>query len=262
MGDVDGAIEAMRMAVAAGPAKTEATAWARVQLGNLYFNSGRTDEAMKNYEASLEEFNGYHLALAALGKAHAAQGEYDEAIQLLEQAVATIPQPTTLAVLGDLYAKTGKPDKAQSQYDTVEFIAKLATINRQMYNRELSMFYADHGIKLDSALDLAQREIAVRQDIYGYDALAWAWYQNGRLAEAADAITEAMHLGTRDAGIYYHAGMIYHGLKDEATARHYLRKALALNPSFSILHADQARETLQRLEMKLGADPRSGKDVQ
>jgi tetratricopeptide (TPR) repeat protein len=67
-GDTAGAIEAMQLAVAAGPFKSEATAWAKVQLGNLYFSSGRLNDAVEQYQAALREFDGYYLALASLGR--------------------------------------------------------------------------------------------------------------------------------------------------------------------------------------------------
>lgn len=247
-GDVEGAVEAMQLAVASSRPETEGAAWARVQLGDLYFNSGRIDEAAAQYQAALTDFSGYHLALAALGKARAAQGRYEEAIQLYQQAAEIIPQPATLAALGDLYNKTGQPDQAQLQYDTVEFIGKLSSLNQQLYNRELALFYANHDIKPREALKLTAQEIKVRQDIYGYDALAWALFKNGRLREAADAIGEAMKLGTQDASIYYHAGMIYHQLGDQQQARQYLRQALDLNPHFSVRQADEARLTLKELD--------------
>jgi tetratricopeptide (TPR) repeat protein len=237
----------MQMAVPAGAPKTESAAWALTQLGNLYFNTRRVDEAAKQYEAALRAFNGYHLALAALGKVRAAQGRYDDAISLYQQAVNIIPQPVTLAALGDLYAKTGNMTQAQLQYDTVEVIAKLAAINQQIYNRELSLFYSDHDIKLAEALELATKELAVRGDIYGHDALAWALYKNNRLDEAAAAITEAMKLGTQDANLYYHAGMIYYRLGQKERAQEYLEHALALNPHFSLLQSDRAKETLAEL---------------
>ena len=229
----------------------ESMAWYLLRLGDLYFNAGRIVESAEHYEAALRVFDNYHLALAGLGKARAAQDRYHEAIDLYERAVAIIPQPATLTSLGDLYAKTGNGAQAQLQYDTVELIAKLATINEQVYNRALVLFYADHDIKLVEALDLAAAESAVRNDIYGYDALAWALYKNNRLYEATDAVAKAMKLGTQDANLYFHAGMIYHGRGDTQLARQYLRHALSLNPGFSILNADVARRTLEDINGKM-----------
>ncbi len=119
-----------------------------------------------------------------------------------------IPLPEYAAALGDIYAKLGRPAEAKQQYALVEYIARLNALNRTVYNRELVYFYADHGIKQVEALDLARREIELRKDIYGYDALAWALYSSGQAEEALAPIMEALRLGTRDARLFLHAGMI------------------------------------------------------
>ncbi|MFQ5948384.1 MAG: tetratricopeptide repeat protein [Acidimicrobiia bacterium] len=225
----------------------EAVAWYQVRLGDLHFAGGRLEEAAAHYEAAFDLFDGYYLALAGLGKVRAAEGRYDEAIDLYEQAVAVIPLPATLAALGDLYAKIGETAQARLQYDTVEAIAKLQAFNRQLYNRRLVLFYADHDLKVSEALELACNELDVRKDIYGYDVLAWALHKNGRHREAADAIEQAMRLGTRDAALYYHAGMIQAGLGDNDQAQELLTEALAINPHFDPLQAELAQATLVRL---------------
>lgn len=55
-------------------------------------------------------------------------------------------------------------------------------------------------------------------------------------------------MGTRDARLFYHAGMIHAALGRVGDARAYLQRAVALNPHFDLLHAAQARRTLARLE--------------
>lgn len=232
----------------------ESVAWYEVQLGELYFNTGRYREAAGHYAAALGVFDNYYLALAGLAKVRAGQGRYDEAIDLYERTVAIIPQPEFLAALGDLYTITGQPDKAQRQYDTVEFIGNLAAINQVIYNRQLVLFYANHDLKVGEALELATRELVVRKDIYGFDALAWALYKNGRYAQAAEAIAEAMQLGTRDALLYYHAGMIYQSRGDHQSARRMLAEALSMNPHFDPLQSRIAALTLQQINAAL---PRS-----
>ena len=56
-----------------------------------------------------------------------------------------------------------------------------------------------------------------------------------------------MKLGTRDAKLYYHAGIIYYRLGDRELAREYLEHALGLNPHFPLLYEDDARQTLSEL---------------
>jgi len=64
-------------------------------------------------------------------------------------------------------------------------------------------------------------------DIYTDDTLAWAWYRNGRTTEAARATHRALRLGTEDAMLHYHAGMIAAAPGRARIARRHLRHALA-----------------------------------
>ena len=110
------------------------------------------------------------------------------------------------------------------------------------------------------ALDLAQQELAVRKDIYGYDVLAWALYKNGRFEEARDAIDEALVQGTKDARLFFHAGMIYHGLGEAPKAKEFLARALATNPYFHIFHAGLAERTLKEINEQPSRMANNGKD--
>jgi len=101
---------------------------------------------------------------------------------------------------------------------------------------------------LTEGLELAQRELDYRRDIYAYDVLAWSLYKNGKAEKARDAIDKALRLGTKDAKLFYHAGMIHYRLGDKAKTQKYLRSALATNPHFHILFADEAARTLKTLE--------------
>jgi len=226
----------------------ENAAWYLLRVGDMYFNIGNVDEAGGYYEASLRVYENYHLALAGLCKVRAAEGNYEEAIEYYQRAVNIVPQPDFLAALGDLYIMTGQPEQAEIQYATVETIGTLAAINEQIYNRQLANFYSDHNMNVEEALTLALAELESRKDIYGYDAAAWAHYKNGNYKEAQILMEQAFALGTRDANLYYHAGMIALALGDKAQARIYLDEALAINPHFSILFADEARETLLALK--------------
>ena len=58
----------------------------------------------------------------------------------------------------------------------------------------------------------------------------------------------ALGLGTQDARMFYHAGMIAHALHNDDDARHYLEQALSINPHFSVLFAEQAQELLQSIQ--------------
>lgn len=249
-GDANGSMADLRRAIDAGLAKSqprESIAWAEWQLGEEYFTVGELKAAEASYQEAAATYPGYYRALAGLARVQAARGRYAEAIDLYRKAMGVIPLPEYAAALGDIYAKVGRSAEAKQQYALVEYIARLNALNRTLYNRELVYFYADHGVKPAEALELARREIAVRKDIYGYDALAWALYSSGNAEEAAAPMTEALRLGTRDARLFFHAGMISRRLGKTKDAIRFLEQALATNPHFHVLQADVARATLKEL---------------
>jgi tetratricopeptide (TPR) repeat protein len=254
-GDTDGAIADLERAIHLGQAQDrppESIAWAIWQLGNEYFALGKLAETEARYVDALNTFPDYYRGLAGLAQVRAAQQRYPEAVELYHKAIAVVPLPEYAAALGDVYTRMGRPEEAQKHYHLVEYIGYLTTLNKVLYNRELAYFYADHDRKLPEALDLARRELEVRKDIYAYDVLAWALYKNDRPEEALTAMTEALKLGTQDARLFYHAGMIHHRLGEHDKAQGYLRRALATNPYFHTLHVEVAERTLHALAGRSG----------
>lgn len=258
-GDPHGAIAALARAIEMGQAQRlprESIAWVQWQLGNEYAALGQLAVAERRYQQALETFPRYHRALAGLAHIRAAQQQYEEAMTLYRQALAIIPLPEYAAALGDVLRKTGQVDEAAKQYALVEYIGSLNSLQQSLYNRELAAFYADHDIKLPQALALAQQELHIRQDVYAYDLLAWTLYKNAQPEEAWSAITEALKLGTHDAKLFFHAGMIAHRLGDFQAAKAALERALAINPHFHLFHAEVAANTLKELDTHL-AQPMS-----
>ncbi|PYM67749.1 MAG: hypothetical protein DMD79_00365 [Candidatus Rokuibacteriota bacterium] len=239
----------------AGGRPAESIAWAQWQLGTEHFHLGDLNAAEVRYRDALVTYPRYHRALAGLGQVRAARADYPAAIALFREAIGILPQPDYVAALGDVFVKTGRLDEARTQYALVEYIGRLSALNQVLYNRELAYFYLDHDTKLDQALALAQQELEVRRDIYAYDVLAWAWYKNGKPEAAAEAMREALKLGTRDARLFYHAGLIEHRLGRRDAARQSLRHALTTNPHFHLLQADEARRTLADLDAEPGGTP-------
>jgi tetratricopeptide (TPR) repeat protein len=246
-GDVAGAIEAMRVAVkAADPNDPEGSAWCRVHLGDELLNDGKLIDADREYDKALFTFPNYPLALAAKGRLQIRKGDLPGALKNYERAQLEAPLPEIAVALGNLYASLGLIEEAKRQYELVEFIERTGA-SANTYSRQLSLFWADHDLKLDEALAIAQRERSTRQDIFTCDALAWALFKNDRLDEAKQSITQALRLGTRDAHIFYHAGMIYNSLGDTKNAFKYLKLALKTDPTFDLLQAEKGRQALNTL---------------
>jgi tetratricopeptide (TPR) repeat protein len=246
-GDHQGAVSDLKKAIVLGQEQNqpgESIAWAQWQLATDYFSQGNLAAAERQLQKALETYPNYYRALASLAQVRAAEGRFKEAIALYRRAVSVVPALEYIGALGDVYKRVGRADEAQKQYDLVEYIGKLNAINKSLYNRELAYFYADHDIKLSEALELAKREFDYRKDIYAYDLLAWSLYKNNELAQARDAMDEALKLGTEDAKLFYHAAMIYRGLKQDEKAKEFLRRAVSANPHFHVLFAEEAARIL------------------
>jgi predicted Zn-dependent protease len=250
-GDTPGAIDLMKTAVAEGveaQLPSENLAWLYYELGEYSAQAGDAASADSAYMTALTIHPGDYRALAALGKLRANNGRYAEAIVLYQKAIAVVPMPIFVAELGDLYAKSGNASEAKKQYALVEYIGLLGHINQVLHNRDLAIFYADHDMKLAESLDLAQKELEVRHDVYTWDALAWALYKNGKLDEAAKASENATRYGTRDALLLFHAAMIADKLGRADQARSEMKQALAINPHFHLIYAETAQQQLTAWE--------------
>lgn len=245
-GDVEGAIEAMQLAVDAGGPTAENTNWTRVQLGHLYFNSGRLAEAEAAYQQALTLDPQYVHALAGLARVRAAQGDLDEAIRLYTEVVDRMPLAEYVIALGEVYNAAGRANEAQQQYELARAIDQLYRANGVNTDLELALFLADHGDPAE-AVRRARESYAQRPTTFAADVLAWALYRHGAYAEAQTYAERARHLGAQDALKLFHAGMIAHQLGDAAQARAYLEQALRINPYFSLRYAPEARRVLDQL---------------
>ncbi len=207
-GDADGAIYAMRQAVHVAGAMPENLAWCLVDLGNLYFKTGKLVEAEANFQAALEVFPHYHPAFAGLGRVAAARGEIAEAIAAYGRAQAIVPLPDYAGALRDLYLEQGDTAEAARQEALLDVVDRLARANFENTDRNLAIVLADEQRHLDRALELARNELNFRQDVYTYDALAWVLYRSGKCAEAKEAMEKALVQHTPEPGFARHAAAI------------------------------------------------------
>jgi Flp pilus assembly protein TadD len=181
------------------------------------------------------------FALDQLAHVEAARGRTGEAIALARQAVDTVPLPQFVATLGDLLTRAGRPEEAREQYALVGAIERVLRANGVRTDLETALFDVDHGRRLRESLARARRAHADRPSIDGDDVLAWALARNGRCGEALRFSERALRLGTRDALKVFHRGMIERCLGRRDAARASFRRALAINPSFSLLWSPVAR---------------------
>ena len=152
---------------------------------------------------------------------------------------------STSRQLGDLY-RVGRTALARAeQYALIGVIQRLLVANGVKTDLETALFDVDHGIRLRATLALARKARRERPSIDGDDVLAWALARTGRCHEALGHSRRALRLGTLDALKFFHRAAIERCLGRGADARAWARRALALNPHFSLLWAPVARRYAQ-----------------
>ncbi len=240
-GDISGAEQAMLSALQAGGAFQENEAWARVELGKLYFTHDKV-AAQREFEHAIYVLPDYARALQWLGRMAFFKNDFGHAEEYLKKAFDILPIAEHATDLGDFYTVSGDKARAMQYYTLVQ--ASYADFERKgtKVDSEFAIFLLDRD--LDNILGLKKAEQAWqdRPSLYSADVLAWAYYKNGRYAEAARYSDIALKLKTRDPVLYYHAGLIAEALKKPQQAKQYFRLATQYNPDFSILLSAHLKE--------------------
>ena len=246
LGDLGGAVEAMRLAAAATPAAGENRSYIQTLLGNLELERGQPAAAEASYRMALAGFPGYAPAQAGLARLEAGRGRFEPAIDRLRAVVERLPLPEYVIALGEVELAAGLGADARRDFDLVRAQQRLLGAGGVNTDAEIAVFEADHG-DAGRAVRLARRGYADAPSVRSADALGWALTQAGRPAEGLAYARRALRLGSRDAFFLYHAGMAARAAGQLDAASGFLSRALAANPSFSPLHAPVARRALRGL---------------
>ena len=213
------------------------TAWYRIRLGEIYFRTGDFEKAGGQYDAALVLAPDNFLVLEHLAELRAARGKFDEAIALYEKVVALVPRPDYFQALGEVYAFMNQPAEAKPWFDRARdgYLQSVEQGNAHFFHH-LAGFYSDTQENPTEAVRWANKDLEVRHSVYAHDSLAWALYKNGEFDRAAAEMNLALALGTQDAHLLFHAGMIFSRAGDLDRGRELLKQALAVNPFYNTFH--------------------------
>ncbi|MEP6646633.1 MAG: tetratricopeptide repeat protein [Saprospiraceae bacterium] len=239
-GDYPGAIEAMKLAVSAGPQGDEGTEWARVHLGQLYENIGDLGNAKMQYAISLQERSDYAYGLAGLGRIARGSGEYKTAINYFAKADSLVNDYAMKDELTDLYSLDGQKEKSvASAKEVIDLLTKDAQSGIKDQNighyadRELAYAYLKIN-DIDKALDHAMMEYNRRPDnIDVNETLAWVYYQKGDFNYAKKYIDIALKTKSQNPTLLCRAGLIYGKEGDLARGQEMIKVALEKNPNIN-----------------------------
>ncbi|WP_089936464.1 tetratricopeptide repeat protein [Candidatus Entotheonella palauensis] len=219
-GDLPGAIQLMRMATN-GFRDPEASAWSHVRLTLYELQAGQVQQATNRIAATIDAWPDYAPALAVHGRLLLAEGEPHNAIAPLKRAVALNPLPESQWLLIEALHAVDRTDEAKAVEQTL--MQRGVADDR----RTLALYLATTGRDPGLAVQLAQAEFKVREDVLTLDALAWALRAAGKYQEARAVNARAMKAGTRDARLFYHAGVIAAAVGEHEEASHWFARATA-----------------------------------
>ncbi|GHI07343.1 hypothetical protein Scel_56640 [Streptomyces cellostaticus] len=219
-------------------------------VGQLAWERGEREDALRHFEAAMRLDPGGRAALAGRGRALAALGRSDEAITAYRAALAKQPDPRDALELGELYESLGMFPSAQAQYRLLKARVREAVAGGVDEELLIGQFEADHGDPQE-AVERLEDEWRRQPGIEVADALGWALHRAGDDAQALEyasiATDKAQGGGVRSALYAFHRGMIERELELSGPARRHLAEALRINPYFSPLRAPAARSALQGL---------------
>ncbi|BCX48739.1 cell surface protein [Haloferula helveola] len=249
--------ELMERAAAMGGPYPENAAWCLAELANMQRLAGDIAAAERSAEHGMRLAPKNPRVLVAMGAVRANQKRYAEAIECYERSVEIEPTHPALASLVDLYTLIGKPERAREWSGKVRaFHGAHDHSHGHSHSHgahghgshELAKFLADQDLRIHDALHEAEHAYEAFPNVKSADALAWCAFKAGKLELARRMMTKALERKTPDPEFHYHAGRIAAASGQHAEASDHLDRALELNPNFHPIHAEIAREELDRLK--------------
>jgi tetratricopeptide (TPR) repeat protein len=223
-GDLDGAVAAMRRAIAAGGPAPESVAAVQALLGGLELARGRLGAAERAHRAALAAAPAYPAAEAGLARVAAARGDLDGAIRRWRALAERLPLPEYVIGLGEAQLAAGRVAAGRRELELARAEQRLAGAGVNV-DAELAVLEADHGSPR-RGLALARRAWSAAPGLRAADARGWALTRGGRPAAGLRWAHRALRLGSRDPVFRYHAGIAALAAGREAEGRRHLRVAL------------------------------------
>jgi protein O-mannosyl-transferase len=216
---------------------------AHYNLGVVYFQEGRLEEAISQYLSVLRINPAETDALNNLGSAFLQQGRLDDAIAQYQKALALQPDSAeTHYNLGNALLQQGRTDEAMARYQRALALKPDSAVAH--YN--LGNAFLRQG-QLDQALAHYQKALALNPDYAeAHNNLGNVFIQQGQVGQAIAHFQRALALKPDYADAHNNLGSVFlqQGRLDEAIA-HY-QKALAINPGTADVHDHLGNALLQQ----------------
>ncbi|HEY5932563.1 MAG TPA: tetratricopeptide repeat protein [Nitrospira sp.] len=200
-----------------------------VHLGVLFYRLKQFSEAVTHLDEAVRLTPKQPEPHIVLGLAHFQIEQFEKASQAFEEGIRHNPKNADLHFnLGTAYDKLNRFDDVERAMETA---LSLDPHHADALNY-LGYSYAERGIKIDQALSMTKRAVALKpENGYYVDSLGWALYKSGMLVEAITEIKKAVALVGDDPVIYEHLGEVYLKQLKVSDAREAWLHSLEIDPS-------------------------------
>lgn len=223
--DVSKALETYRYNIHLDPRFADS----HIHLGILLYRLKQFPEAITHLDESVRLMPKQPEPHIVLGLAHLQSDQFEKASQAFLEGIRHNPKNA------DLHFNLGTAYDKQNRFDDVERAMETA-LSLDPHHADamnyLGYSYAERGIKIDQALSLTKRAVALKpENGYYVDSLGWAYYKSGLLSEALTELKRAVSLVGDDPVIYEHLGDIYMKQQQRSDAQDAWLHSLELDPS-------------------------------
>ena len=166
--------------------------------------AGKAAEANALLEAGVAKQPDNREFLVGLADLYADQKRTDDAVRLLQQARKAFGDDEALTMrMANVYEAAGRLDDAEKE---LRRLMADDPLNADAMN-SLGYMFADRGLRLPEAVELAQRAVKIEPGNPAYlDTLGWALFKQGRFDEAAEPLGKAATVLTANSVIQDHHG--------------------------------------------------------
>lgn len=213
----------------------------RYYLATAYEEKEDHEKALEHFGQIPEDSEFYANAMIHAAYIFETQGKYDEAVDILEKALAVDKEKIDLyLMLASVFESKKDYDKALEVIDrgleldekSEELIFRKGVILDKKGEKEqclvqmksileinpghadalnyIGYTYAEQGIRLDEAKAMIEKALESKPDSgYIIDSLGWVYFQKGRYDEALKYLEKASSLVPNDPTILEHLGDVY-----------------------------------------------------
>lgn len=210
------------------PADAAVFAEARALASEILAREGKLDDALRLVDAALATQPEEPTLIVARASLYEKRGDVSRAREILDEALKRRPREEELLYArAQLEDRTGDADRAVALLEPllIEDPDNVAALNFIGYS------WANRGVRLAEAERLLRRAAELAPDDgYVLDSLGWVLFRRGKIEEAARVLSRADRLSPDEPEILLHLGEVCLRRGETRRARDLWHRALTLDP--------------------------------